>query len=433
MSDRSRMIRTASSLPVGDTDRRRILSDIVLRGHAIRLAASLPKGSHARDEVLRAIVAADETTESEAKFEKLAKGNKLTSEDILDLTTYLINSPVSASQPAEVLVANFKSWWGGSFPTPWRDISKGDFNKLIESAVEVLPIAIATATRAAEEGTKSKGDKGKAKKASMTRSANLVAVVAVAATIAHKAREEKEQAEYKKKRQQEKEEQDNKYKPSSKPQPIKAYSVKSGEMVDFSGPDGYEKARDFEYEEYKWASDLVGREPVGKDAWRAAQAKPSLDWREMSSDFGDEAGDKEKLEAHNNIAQLASAVGAAYRDGKRGDDLKKAAEKTISNKNERDQEWHKSTRKSIVKRKIDEHLSNELHQFIAEEKASAGFFEKMVGLVAPSWAEGKAVGRAQERQKGQEGKRTYEDYVEKKKQDGGKPITKEEWEARFGK
>jgi len=430
MIDRSRMIRTASSLPVGDANRRDILSDIVLRGHAIRLAASLPKGSHARGEILRAIVAADETTESETKFEKLAKDNGLTSEDILDLTTYLVHSPVSTSQPASVLTGNFRSWWGGSFPVPWRDMDKGDLDKIVEAAVEVLPIAIATAARATAEG---KGGKGKSKKASMARAANLVAVVAVAATIAHKAQEEKEQADYKRKRQREKEEQDSKYKPSSKPQPVKAYSAKKGETVDFDGPDAHSRARDFEYEEYKWATDLMGREPVAKDAWRSAQMKPSLEWRDMSSDFGDAAGDKKKLEAHNNVALLTSAVGHAYRSGKRGDELKKDVESAISDKTDRDLEWHKKTRRSIVNRKIDEHLGEELHRFVAEEKASAGFFEKMVGMIAPSWAEGKAVGRAQERQKGQEGKRTYEGYLEKKRDSGGKPITKEEWEARFGK
>lgn len=423
MGDRSRMIRTAYALPVGDRDRRRILSELVLRDAAIRLAASLPVGSQARSEVVRTIVAADEdAADAGAKLEKLTKKNDLSPDDILDLTAYIVDSPVSAGQPSDVLVDNFKSWWGGSFPLPWRDMSKGDVGKVVEAAIEVIPVAIAAISEA------SKASKG-GKKASTSRSASFIAVMAVATTIAHEAKKQEEAEAYRKRRQREKEQQDGKYKPSSKPQPVSVYSAKEDKHVTFEGKDAQEKARDLEYAEYKWASDLVGREPVSRKEWGQAMMRPGLE--SLSRNFRDEAGDIDRLKAHNNVAYLASTVGDAYRDGKRGDDLRKQVERRLNDKTDSDREWHRTMRKGIADREAARHLHDELQRFKREEESSAGFFEKAIGFFAPDWAEGKAGERAKARQEAQKGRRTYDDYLKSKKH--GDPISREEWEARFGR
>lgn len=442
MSDRSKMIRTAAALPVGDAERRRILSDLTLRSRAIRLASSMPAGSSARAELLRVIEAADKADKAPvSKLESLAKDNGLKSDDLLDLTSFLLGSPTLTGQPMKVLVGNFKSWWGGSFPLPWRDMSKKDLEDTVDSAIKVIPYAIGMATAIKEDGGNSDGgksDEGKSdKKASMIRSASgMVVMMAATVAAAHRAQEdEKRKKEHQERRRKEKADQDAKYKPSPGPSRNMVWSAKEQTPVDMTGKN-YQEVQDFQYDEYKWACDQLDEEPVSKADWGKVQTFSPVEYQRRTNHgyYIREEADMKTMEDFYRNRELSNIVGREIKEGKTGDDLKDSVKQSMNTIMKREREDYRHMRDHVVKEQIDKHMRDTFQKIIKEEKATAGVFEKLLGAIAPGWAAGKAEGRAKARfeKEKAEGKRTYEEYLENRRSDAP-PMAKEEWEARFGK
>jgi hypothetical protein len=387
----------------------------------IRLASSLPVGSPERVEILRVVVAAKAEGED---VEALLKKHGLNSQDLLDVMTFVLGS-ASLNQPPEVVTANFKSWWGGAFPSQWKALTKAEMAKVIQKVVDSVPSAIALSARLQGKG----GEPPKGKKAATRKTASAVMLIAAAVTVAHK--NQKDEEDHRQKRMKQEAKKDKDYKPDySEKRPVTFFSQKENKTVEFTGDENarWRFTRNQEYDDYVWASEKAGMEPIEKDDWSAANNPPKIWWGETPKDTV-----VKQQEAYASTALLARIVRDAINKNGEDADIKKIVRGEIKKRADNSAEQWQESRDRVVNTEIKSYMQNRFADILSSEKDSAGMFEKMVGLVAPKWAEAKAEGRAKERAEAEKGTHTYEQYVEKKRGQGGQPITKEEWESRYGK
>ena len=422
MNDRSKMIRTAAALPVGDADRRRILADLTLRSRTIRLAASLPVGSSARAELLRTVTAADEGDSDPVKdLEKSLGDSGVYAEDFGDLVTFVVGLPFDmSSQPDKVLPTNFKMWWGGSLPLPWRDIATKDLTKFIRATHDLIPLVIAAATSTPKKG----------KTAGFRRRAFGIVVIAAAVAAANHRQDEDAARESAKKRRDEKAKQDSAYKPPANFEPSASFfSYKEGKDITVKGKDLTGKLAEVAYGEYTWAAEKAGIKALDRDTWdESRKVKFTNDPDTKDSEIASMAKSYE-------VGSLARTVGEALKGGAKESDLKGIVEKKFASEAEDAKNRWNADRASFIKHELKGDDRNRLSEILSEERASTGGLEKFLGSFSADWADGKVKDRASKRQEKEQSdkSRTYADYVKARGKGGGKPMTKEEWENRYGK
>ena len=422
MNDRSKMIRTAAALPVGDAERRRILSDLTLRSRTIRLAASMPASSVARAELLRVVVAADKGDSDPVKdLEKSLGDNGVTAEDFGDLVTFVVGLPFNMdNQPDKVLPTNFKAWWGGSLPLPWRDIDTKDLTRFIRATHDLIPMVVAAATSTPKKG----------KSAGFRRQASGLVVIAAAVAAANHRQNEDAAREAAKKRREEKAKQDSEYKPPANFEPSTSFfSYKEGKTVTVKGKNLSDKVADVEYGDYTWAAEKAGVEALDRDTWNEARKV------KFTNDHDTKDAEIAAMTKAYQVGSLALTVGEALKGGAKDSDLKDIVKKKFAAEADSAKGRWNADRASFIKHELKEDDRNRLGELLHEERAAAGGLEKFLGSFSADWADGKVMERATKRQEKEksEKSRTYEDYLKTRNKNSGKPMTKEEWENRYGK
>lgn len=395
-----------------------------LRQNTIRLAAMQPPTSRLRGVLLSALrYAADDAV---SELESLFKEHKLEPKDMLSLMLFTMKNPMSG-QPINNLKQALTNWWDGKLP-PQLDLSSTEIGKLVQSLQHALPEI------AAQSASIGKKDEGDGKKASMSKRANFVPLAVAAHVVAKRA--QGDQDAYENERQKGIKERDgsSKYTPPAKPFKQKWYSQAQGKDVEFEAKDCYDNTRqlvDMAYDDYSWASKKLGKEPLERKAWSEVAENAKVWW-------GDVPADKAVKYIHDNIdATVASTVRQAITEHGEDADIKGIVEKQVAGQKEESATRYKSVRKEYLNKGLDRKDAERLNTLVKEESDSAGFLEKVVGIVAPDWAKGKAVdrakGRAEKEKTEDSSPRTYDDYVKERKNRPGSPLSKEEWEARFGK
>lgn len=397
-----------------------------LRLNTIRLAAMQPPTSRLRGVLLAALQITAEDKGSVDELESLFKKYKLGSKDMLSLMLFTMNNPMSG-QPIANLKQALTNWWDGKLPSQ-LDLSPAEIGKVIQSLQHALP---EIAAQSASIGKKDEGEPSKT--AGMRKHANLLLLAVAANVVAQKAKSDK--AAYEKHRQNSIKERDGSdtYTPPAKPFKQKWYSQSQGKDIEIEAKDCYDNAKqmnDHAYEDYSWASKKLGKKPLERKAWDDVAVSPKV-W------FGDVPADKATELLHAAVdANVASTVRKAITEHGEDADIKDIVEKEVSGQKDEVGKRYKAVRKEHINKGLDQKDAERLNTLVKEESDSAGFFEKMVGIVAPDWAHGKAEERAKgraDKEKTDDGSpRTYDEYVKERKGRPGAPMEREEWEARFG-
>lgn len=473
MSDRSRLIRTAAALPVGDVERRRILADLALRSEAIRLAASLPPRSFARNELVRTIAAADKGDKGD-KVKALEKSfieNGVEAGDFGDLVSFVARQTYAfEGQPDKVLKDNFKLWWGGSLPLPWRRIEGKALVKLLRDTYEVIPLALSAVKDDEPKGEKTKGEKakktkkddapkkgdGSAKKAGLQRTAaaGFIIGLAAAAAISNK-QSNASAAAAQRSRQQAKAEVDSSYAPNDSYGGGTVYSFKDNDYVKATGRGYEEKLSDVEYEDYKWAAEKIDMDVLDRETWGRARQEV------FSGEDEDLAADKASVREAAALRSVAVIVGRALQKAPRMDKaaLRRLVETDLP-KAQKDAEerltYHRqymsksSNRPSLEERK---RLQAEVRETRGNTRVGEDFLkscwedhkkaaERNKALnsehgvkEAPKKQDEKKPESDRDKQRKQWQGRSYDQYLEDRegKEQYGPPMSKEDWEARYGR
>jgi hypothetical protein len=464
MRDRSLLIRTAAALPVGNAERRRILADIALRSEAIRLAASLPPRSFARNELVRTIAAADKGDKVKA-LEKSFIENGVEAGDFGDLVSFIALQPYTfEGQPDKVLKDNFKQWWGGSLPLPWRRIEGKVIVKLLRDTYEVIPLALA-AVNEPKKGGKSKKTKtddepkkgeGSTKKAGFHRTAAAGFIVAIAAAAAISNQQSSAaSAAAQQSRQQAKSKGDSSYSPGDSDAGGSVYSHKEQKYVKATGQGYAEKLTDVEYEDYKWAAEKIDMDVVDREAWGRARKGA------FSGEDEDLAADKASVREAAVLRSVANLVGKALQKTPQmdkaalrklvGTEIPKVQQNAEGQLTDHRQYMSKSSnRPSFEERKrlqavVRETRGNtrvgedflksvwEDHKKAAERNKALN--EEHGVKEAPKKEDGKKPESDREKQQQTWKNRSYDQYLEDRegKEQYGPPMSKEDWEARYGR
>lgn len=346
----------------------------------------------------RTILAAEKDEPHDKRLERVMRDAEAEPQDLVDLFVFVRSTPVNlANQPVEAVVESFTSWWGDALPKPWRDMDDEDLAAAVWSAAAAVPAL-------------DKVDPGKSK----TASAFLATMVAV--NIAAKREEDRKKAEaYRKEQVRRKQESDDAYRPKAKHKPsLTVYSQRDRKphTIELGDPEYERKLDDVEYDNHTWASEELGVEPLPRDKWKSEQGKDTPDgWK---------------------ATHMVAMVGRP--------DAKKQVDQILSDYEGHQRKERENSRLRNLARidaKLRDDDRNRLEQLVREETDTAGLVEKVVSNFAPDWASGRAKARAEERLKGEtaerESARTYQDYLKAKKQRGGRPLTEDEWEARYKK
>ena len=462
MRDRSRLIRTAAALPVGDVERRRILADLALRSEAIRLAASLPPRSFARNELVRTIAAADKGDKVKA-LEKSFIENGVGAGDFGDLVSFVARQAYAfESQPDKVLKDNFKQWWGGSLPLPWRRIEGKTIVKLLRDTYGVIPLALAVVKDDEPKGGKTKKDdapkkgEGSTKKAGFQRTAaaGFLIGLAAAAAISHK-QSDAAAASAQQSRQQAKAKEDSGYSPGGSDVGGSVFSYKDNTYVKATGQGYKEKLADAEYEDYKWAAEKIDMDVLDRETWGRARQEV------FSGEDEDWTADKESVREAAALRSVAFIVGRALQKSPRMD--KAALRKLVgtelpkAQKNAEDQltdhrqymskssnrpslEERKRLQAEVRKTRGNTRVGEDFLKSCWEDHKKAAERNKALNSEhevkeAPKKEDEKKPDSDRDKQRKEWQGRSYDQYLEDRegREQYGPPMSKEDWEARYGR
>lgn len=462
MRDRSRLIRTAAALPVGDVERRRILADLALRSEAIRLAASLPPRSFARNELVRTIAAADKGDKVKA-LEKSFIENGVEAGDFGDLVSFVARQTYAfEGQPDKVLKDNFKQWWGGSLPLPWRRIEGKTLAKLLRDTYEVIPLALATVKDDEPKGEKTKGGEakkggGSTKKAGFQRTAaaGFIVAIAAAATISNN-QSSAAAASAQRSRQQAKAKGDSSYSyDDSADVGGSVYSNKDQKYVKATGRGYEEKLSDVEYEDYLWAAEKIDMDVLSRKSWN--KSRKGL----FSGEDADLEADKTSVREAAVLRSVANIVGGLLeKTPKIGmSALRKEVARVIP-KLQSDAEFQLTSHRQYMSKSSNRPSLEERKRLQAEIREARGNTRVGEDFLKSCWEDHKKATERnkalnsehgvkeapkkqdekkpesdRDKQRKQWQGRSYDQYLEDRegREQYGPPMSKEDWEARYGR
>ena len=411
------------------------------------------------------------------RLAKIGKENKLSPKDIGDLVAFLKMNPVSfSSQPQQAVVPTFKGWWGGVLPLPWRKMDDSDIAKAVWSVTALSPIFMGLVQDMKEKDGDGDGDGEKGKKTAReyderavttlsamygtgyTAQAIMLAetVDAIGSFFKRPSKEEiekknKERLQEFRKRRKEKAKEDPEYttpegykknpKTGAWETKVSLWSFKDDKLVDFTltvhqpehdhlGKAWSHSIKDLEYGNYEWACKEFDITPASKEEW---QNPTRTDFREDAL-YHSMVPDLANWTIKN---VLSMAVKATEGDEKARESIRAEVKKIVddypAHKKVLEKDYLRAKRKNYLKEVIGDEETARIRQLIKEDKTPATLWEKVFGDQGFGDKLMRAEKKVKEEKAVDESTRTYRDYVEAKKQRGGKPLSEEDWEIRYGK
>ena len=323
------------------------------------------------------------TASEEDTLVTLFKKHKLKEEDLGDLFEYVefCGAPTSKDDKSpKDLTDSFKVWWGNSVPKYWN-LPESEFAEVVYSASALH--------NKVQSGAKT----------SSVRVALLAYAVIAAASHAAK----KKHDSYKSRQEAAKDRYDraaSREETYTKPKigmSTYTYSDNKTHWLEGEEEDVYDKASDLAYKDHEWASKEMGRDPISKDAF------------------------KDLTKKHHYVPTHAKYVRAIKNKADRGDlaDELKAAYT---------QDGKQQTVKEYLAGAIDALESVDREDRRSRSTSSVEAYENHANPKAKPKDEPKDESKAKD---GPKGDRTYKEYVNEKRDDGGKPMPKDQWEARY--
>lgn len=408
-----------------------------LRSRTIRLAASLPPGDPLRRLLL--VAAKDSEEGATDKLLDLLEANGLEVTDLIDFAAFNFDMPGQEGQPPKVVAKNLAAWWGGKAPKYWADVSPKDLQAMTQAFQVALPGLGGLAHKLLGNG-KGKGKAEDGGEEGSKKKAGGGLVVLAAAAMVHKAAQDQKAA----KRDWEEREERAKERDRSWSQPkgpevsnSRFESKKDGKTHTFTGT--HKEWREWwdklGYEDYTWAKEKVGGDPIAFDAWKKASPAPSV-W------FGDQPVDKVlPILLDHEETKLAYVVRKVIDEKGEDADLKAEVESRVAAEKTRIEKAYRAERRKTVDAEISKDDGLKFSAMYWQEMDHGGSaFERLVGIFAPDWRAKKVKQRVEEKLQKEKDEdqaanagRSYDDYVADKKQKGERPMDREHWEARYNK
>jgi len=437
------------------------------RSVLIRLASTMPAGSPERRTILSGLSRqAKKSDTKKVNVEALLKKHSLGAEDLADLFGFVMEFGTLLDESPKTIRNNFRQWWGmKELPYRWNIIPQNDLVNLVLFAKGMIPIALSSIERM--KGS----DKKAPKKASFDRQANLFAVAILSAAAA-KSQQSKGSRQDRMERGKDMSEEDvhraydngdlsreeynnllataqTRYAPPPKNTPtIQTWSPKKNGYVAIPGTEAektekekHQAVEEFHWENYQWAKEELGQKADRKEWDNRGKGKRETNLRQ--SEAADQESDRINAEIDANFDNFAIIYSQAKKANPElsGKDLaskvKEMQGQRVKETVDRNSDWRKKRDEEAFSREEEYELATQVRRITKEETDAASWLEKAIGKVAPEWAQARVKKRVDTKvdkiKTESEGKapRKYEDYAKDSKESGKTPMPKETWEARY--